>query len=198
MFFIFLASVSISGSIKEGQNELIESIDKNPNNGPITVMLATMIDSFFILPVSYLALGTSMSLYKAHDNSFVAIFLTSLSIWAGHWIGSALNARFFKYILRDNCKRLCSHYTSLRAFETVSNQYGLIVILLLSFSPFYAIDFLKLLLAPSGISHKNYILGNLSAIVPIFFICSLGALEIESIEELEGDSYDLPVWYILY
>ena len=161
-------------------------------------MIVTLLDSFFIMPVSYLALETSLSLYKAHENSYVAIFLTGLSIWTGHWIGSALNARFLKFILRGSGKRLCSHFTTLSAFESVSKQHGFIAMLLLSLSPFYAIEFLKRLLIPLGISHKNYILGNFSAIVPIFFICSLGVLDIQSSEALESGNYDFPMWYVMY
>ena len=60
-----------------------------------------MIQSTFFMPINLMTLGTGLSLYLAHDESFKAVFVGSLAIWTGFWIGTSLNAKILKFIFRD-------------------------------------------------------------------------------------------------
>ena len=56
-------------------------------------MYVVLIESAFFLPTDFLTYGTGISLQVAHgDDSFKAVFIGSMAVWTGFWIGTNLNS----------------------------------------------------------------------------------------------------------
>ena len=72
--------------------ELLDWLEQNAYSGPIIVMFVTLIESAFFMNIDFLNFGTGISLELAHEESVKAVFVGSLAIWTGFWIGTNLNA----------------------------------------------------------------------------------------------------------
>ncbi len=81
-----------------------------------------------------------MSLRLAHDDSFKSVFISSLAVWTGYWIGTSLNAKLLKFFFGDECKKLFAHCTILSCVDKAAEEHGLKVIIFLRLSPFYGFN----------------------------------------------------------
>lgn len=64
-------------------------------------MFVTLIESVFFMSTDFVTFGTGISLELAHEESVKAVFVGSLAIWTGFWIGTNLNAQLIKFLFRD-------------------------------------------------------------------------------------------------
>ena len=106
-------------------------------------MFVVMLQSIFILPTDLMTLGTGTSLMLAHeDAAFKAIFVGSLAVWTGFWIGTNINAQLLKYLFRDKIQAIFAKNSILKCMDKVAEAHGFKIIFFLKLSPMYAVNFI--------------------------------------------------------
>ena len=164
---ILLIFIIMRQSLHTKHIELLEWLKINAYSGPIIIMFIALVESAFFMPIDLLTLGTGLSLQLAHEESFKPVFVGSLAIWTGYWIGINLNAQLLKFLFRDKVQTFFNKYLMLRCLDKAAENHGLKVLLFMRLSPVFAINLLIQLMSLTGISYKNFVLGGFSAFVPI-------------------------------
>ena len=103
--------------MKEKHNELLEWLERNAYSGPLILMLVALLESIFFLPVEYLTLGAGYVLHEKLEHEFKAVVMCSIAIWTGTWIGSSLNAKILKFLLRDRLKSLFDKFRATKSLD---------------------------------------------------------------------------------
>ena len=103
-FVIVLTMLILFNAIREKQIELLMWLKDNAYSGPIVIMVVVLIQTIFLQPRAFMAIGTGYSLHLVHEESFKSVLVSSLAVWTGFWIGCNLNAKLVKYLLRDMCR----------------------------------------------------------------------------------------------
>lgn len=110
-------------------------------SGPIIVMYVILIESAIFVPTEFLTYGTGISLKEAHqEDTFKAVFIGSLAVWTGYWIGSNLNFQLLKYLFRDKTKEIFSKYPILSCLDKAAEVHGFKIMLFLRFCPIFVIN----------------------------------------------------------
>ena len=103
--------------MKEKHNELLEWLERNAYSGPLILMLVVLLESIFFLPVEYLTLGAGYVLHEKLEHELKAVVMCSIAIWTGTWIGSSLNAKIIKFLLRDRLKSLFDKFRATKSLD---------------------------------------------------------------------------------
>jgi len=106
------------------------------------VMLVVLIESLFFLPADFLTLGCASVLQVRHDMAPKAVLMTTLAVWTGAWIGTNLNVRFLKHLLREKSQILLARSKFAKCFDQALEKHGFKIVLLLRLSPFFGVTVL--------------------------------------------------------
>ena len=110
-------------------------------SGPIIVMYVILIESAIFVPTEFLTYGTGISLKEAHqEDTFKAVFIGSLAVWTGYWIGTNLNFQLLKFLFRDKTKEIFSKYPILSCLDKAAEVHGFKIMLFLRFCPIFVIN----------------------------------------------------------
>ena len=113
---------------------------RNAHSGPLIVMLVALLESIFFLPVEFLTLGTGYVLHEKLGHELKAVVMCSIAIWTGAWIGSSLNSKILKFLLRDRIKILMSKFHLTQSVDEAVEKHGLKIVLFLRLSPFLVVN----------------------------------------------------------
>lgn len=114
----------------------------NAYSGPIMVMVVTGLMSFVFIPIHFLTMGSSLSLFLYHEEPFQSVLVSSIAVWTGFWIGTSLNVNFLKYLVRDVTEKMLQSYTLTNCIDQVFFKHGIKIMILLRLSPFFRLNIL--------------------------------------------------------
>lgn len=163
-------------------------------------MFVVLVQSFFLNQIGdthLLVSGTGLTLQQAHEESFKAVFVGTLAIWTGFWIGTNLNAQLIKFLFREKIQALCQRSLFFSSLDKAAENHGLKILLLLRLCPIFYLSILIQVIALTGISYKNFVIGGFTACLPIMIELIQGT-KIDSIEDLESNNYEQMKVYDAY
>ena len=137
---VILVFLILQEKVQSRHNELLEWLMRNAHSGPLIVMLVALLESIFFLPVEYLTLGTGYVLHEKLGHELKAVVMCSIAIWTGAWIGSSLNSKILKFLLRDRIKILMSKFHLTQSVDEAVEKHGLKIVLFLRLSPFLVVN----------------------------------------------------------
>ena len=102
-------------------------------------MITILVESIFFFPKDILTLGCGLSLNEAYDEQFKAVFVATLAICTGSWIGANLNFKLLRFLFRDKAQAFFNKSLALKCLDKMIEEHGLIFIALLRLNPIYVV-----------------------------------------------------------
>jgi len=169
--------------------ELLEWMRINAFSGPIVIMFAAMVKSFFFLPIDSCELGTALALKIAFADGTMsterAVLVSTLTVWTGFWIGSTLNMQLLRFLLGEESQKLFSRFKFARCINKVAEVHGLKMIACLRLSSLNPVNILVQFFALTSVSMQHVVLGGITSAVPIA-VGSVQGTRIASLTDLES------------
>jgi uncharacterized membrane protein YdjX (TVP38/TMEM64 family) len=146
-------------------NSFLGWITENPGIGAVVTALVYMVATVLFVPGSILTLGAGAAFTSALGTG-VGLVVGSLSVLVGANAGALLAFLIARFVLRSQVEEWATKYKALAAFDSVLEEQGFFIVLLLRFSPLIPFAAFNYVMGVTAVGTRGYALGTVLGIIP--------------------------------
>ena len=181
--------------VKEKTEEFLEWLEDNPALGTFCLALIYIVATLAFIPGSLLTLGAGVALQAAFDNTGLAVFVGTLGVFIGAWIGSNLAMLLGRYLFRGSAAKMADKYRLINAIDKVMEKEGLKFTFLLRLCPLIPFNAFNYVMGITSVTFKAYVIGGFGmipgTIVYVFVGTTIGNISKAASGDFEGGTVTL-------
>lgn len=96
---------------------MLDWVTYHPVGGPFMICAVTVLVVVLMMPYTLLAIGSGYALSQAYDSQALVVFIGTLAVFTGAWIGALLAFILARYILHSQVQKYAKRRPLLKAIE---------------------------------------------------------------------------------
>lgn len=153
---------------------MLEWVTQHPLGGPFLICAVTILVVLLMIPYTLLAVGSGYALSQAFDSQLLVVFVGTLAVFTGAWIGAMIAFVTARYILHQQVKDYSKRRPLLKAVDLILKSQGLKIIILLRLSMLVPFNISNFVFGASAVQLRHFAIGTLGMIPLVAFFVYLG------------------------